>query len=89
VGPVLGGDRAAGEPRGSPGRVTGAPIGEAFVSAEFIWLLDLAGELGAGGADVDGGANGPPDPASRPRIGTDPLRLKKCAARRLLRGEHI
>ena len=73
----------------STGRVTEPPVGETFVSTGFIWSPDLVGELGAGGADVDGGANGPPVPASRPRVGADPLRHKKSAARGLLRGEHI
>ena len=64
VGPGLGEDR--GEPRRSTGRVAEAPVGEALVSARLIWFPDLVGELGAGGADVDDGATGPPVPASRP-----------------------
>ena len=64
VGPCLGEDR--GEPRRSTGRVAEAPVGESLVSAGLIWFPDLVGELGAGGADVDGGATGPPVPASRP-----------------------
>ena len=36
------------------------------MSGGLIRFPDLVGELGAGGADVDGGANGPPVPASRP-----------------------
>jgi hypothetical protein len=66
VGPgsSLGEDR--GEPRRSTGRVAEAPVGEALVSAGLLRIPDLAGELGAGGADVDGGATGPPVPASRP-----------------------
>jgi len=59
------------------------------VSAGLIWSPDLAGELGAGGADVDGGANGPPVPTSRPRVSADPLRHKNSAARELLRGKHM
>ena len=64
VGPGLGEDR--GEPRRSTGRVAEAPVGESLVSAGLIWFPDLVDELGAGGADVDGGVTGPPVPASRP-----------------------
>ena len=64
VGPGLGEDR--GEPRRPTGRVAEAPVGEPLVSAGLIWFPDLVGELGTGGADVDGGATGPPVPASRP-----------------------
>ena len=64
VGPGLGEDRR--EPRRPTGRVAEAPVGEPLVSAGLIWFPDLVGELGTGGADVDGGATGPPVPASRP-----------------------
>ena len=59
------------------------------MSGGLIRFPDLVGELGAGGADVDGGANGPPVPASRPRVSADPLRHKNSAARELLRGKHM
>ena len=63
-GPRFSGSR--GEPCGSPGRVAEPPVGEAPMSAGLIRSPDLVGKLGVGGADVDGGATGPPVPASHP-----------------------
>ena len=65
VGPGLGGS-PGGRAAEVDWAVTEAPVGEAFVSAGLIWFPALVGELGVGGADVDGGATGPPVPASHP-----------------------